>query len=280
MKPGDAVARDQALLAQADALRIPWQAILADEIVAETTLQRGLAESPAEWPLGCAFYLLPNSLLQSWRVRDRLVRLAWEATAEHSREAALQLRSLYLHLTGKPSQRPPVDFLMASHLWLGYRRVLELRNVARAANRSRGHRAARVECVVGKTRCAPSDAEWAVDRADSRQRSHTLDEAMRRAREEGFELPHGRSEPDAFLRLRRFLQRRGFLPARRGRPPSQTKHFGTGNSPGGPQPLPGREAHRALDPSENLHAARPFSSARRDPGQQEAAQRLKEGRQS
>ncbi len=224
----DAPAREEALLAEADALAIPWQAILLDEIVAEKTLQRGFPESPAEWPLACAFHLLPSSLLRSWRVRDRLARLSWEATAEGSREAAMQLRDLYRHMTGSRISRPPIDFLMASHLWLGYRRVLELRNAARAADRSRGSRASRIEAVL-RTGCSASDAGWAIDRADRTRKSHTLDDAMRQTRTEGFELPHGRSEPDAFLRLKRFLLRRGFLPARSGRPSARTRHFVAGD---------------------------------------------------
>src|SRR5262249_2726448 len=60
-----------------------------------------------------------------------------------------------------------------------------------------------------------SDAGWAVDRSSSRRRSHRLDDAMRRAREEGFELPVAQSELIAFTRLKRFVQRRPFLRARR-----------------------------------------------------------------
>jgi len=221
-------AREQALgrtvLREAELLEIPWQTILANEIAAERTLQRGLAATPAEWPLECAFFLLPNSLLHSWRVRDRVLRLAWEACAEHSREAATQLRALYQHFVGRRSPRAPVDFLMANHLWLGYRRVVELRAVTQAANRSRGTRGERVAAVVARTHCDPSDAVWAVERAGGR-RSHDLDDAMRRARDEGFELPHARSEPEAFLRLRQFLRRRGFLSAKRGRRPLWATSF-------------------------------------------------------
>jgi hypothetical protein len=249
MRDAEDLRRERRLLLEADALQIPWQAILFDEIVAERALQRGLAESPVEWPLACAFYLLPNSLLCSWRVRDRLGRLSWEASEERSREAAMQLRTLYLHLTGRRLQGPPADFLMASHLWFGYRRVLELRAVAQAANRSRGTPRARVEAVVARTRCGESDAEWAIERADSRTKSHDLDDAMRRAREEGFEFPQSRSEPDAFLRLRRFLHRRGFLPAKRGRRPSWARSFPEQEKQSGPNAVPGLPKPRDTAPS-------------------------------
>lgn len=205
--------RDRAsvLIAEAEALGIPWQTILAEEILAERMLQRGIGEPPTEWPLSCIFYLLPSSLLQSWRVRERLDRLSWEARAEGSREAAAELRGFYGHLSGKRTPSAPMGFFMASHLWLGYRRVLELQRIARIAEKARGDDRKSLDQFSRRMRCSTADAEWAFERVRTGKRSHSLDDAMRRARDEGFELPRARSELKAFLRVKVFLRRRGFL---------------------------------------------------------------------
>ena len=50
-----------------------------------------------------------------------------------------------------------------------------------------------------------ADAGWALTRADSARRGHRLDDAMKRARDEGFELPQGSSEVAAYRRLRDFV---------------------------------------------------------------------------
>lgn len=205
-----------AILAEAELLGIPWQIILSNEILAEKALRDSLEKLDGEWPLSCLFSLLPYSLLQSWRARERIHALSWEARSERSRAAANRLRSVFLHLAGKRSPGAPFDFLLANHLGFAYERVLQLQRICRAAERSRGSREERIEAVEARTHCSESDAKWAVDRAGARGRSHRLDDAMRRAREEGFELPVASSELIAFTRLKRFVQRRPYLrPSRR-----------------------------------------------------------------
>lgn len=202
----------QGILEEAETLGIPWQAILSNEILAEKTLRGSLEKLDGDWPLACLFSLLPHSLLQSWRARERIHALSWEARVERSRVAANRLRSVFLHLAGKRSPGAPFDFLLANHLGFAYERVLQLQRISKTAEKGKGTRAERIEAVEGRTHCSSSDAAWAVDRADSR-RSHRLDDAMRRAREEGFELPVANSELIAFTRLKRFVQRRPFLRA-------------------------------------------------------------------
>jgi hypothetical protein len=211
----------QDILAEAESLGIPWREILSNEILAEKTLRDSVEKLDGDWPISCLFSLLPNSLLQSWRARERIHDLSWEARAERSRAAANRLRSVFLHLAGKRSPSAPFDFLLANHLGFAYERVLQLQRISKPAERSKGTRAQRIEAVVGRTHCSESDAAWAVDRADSR-RSHRLDDAMRRAREEGFELPVAKTELIAFARLKRFVQRRPFL--RTGRKLSRSRH--------------------------------------------------------
>ena len=67
-------------------------------------------------------------------------------------------------------------------------------HIGRAAHRSRGAFEERVACVSTRTACSRSDAEWAVRREDRPGRSHLLDDAMHKAREEGFEIPRFTSE--------------------------------------------------------------------------------------
>jgi hypothetical protein len=218
---------DLDVLAEAETLGIPWRAILSNEIFAEKILRDSVVNLDGDWPLACLFSLLPNSLLQSWRARERIHALSWEARVERSRAAAALLRSVFLHLAGKRAPGAPIDYLLANHLGFAYQRVLQLLRISRTAERSKGTRARRIEAVAGRTNCSSSDAAWAVDRADSRSRSHRLDDAMRRAREEGFELPVASSELIAFIRLKRFVQRRPFLRARRkfARPPRRGQRW-------------------------------------------------------
>jgi hypothetical protein len=203
----------QDIVEEAETLGIPWREILSNEILAEKTLRTSVEKLDGDWPVACLFSLLPHSLLQSWRARERIHALSWEARAESSRAAANRLRSVFLHLAGKRPLGTPFDFLLANHLGFAYERVLQLQRICKAAERGKGTRAERIEAVEGGTHCSISDAAWAVDRADSRRRSHRLDDVMRRAREEGYELPVANSELIAFTRLKRFVQRRPFLRA-------------------------------------------------------------------
>jgi hypothetical protein len=205
----------QDVLAEAEALGIPWQIILSKEIAAEKALRDSVENLEGDWPLSCLFSLLPYSLLQSWRARERIHTLSWEARSERSRAAANRLRSVFLHLAGKRCPGEPFDFLLANHLGFAYERILQLQRICRTAEKSKGSLAEKIAEVVRRTHCSESDAAWAADRSASRRRSHRLDDAMRRVREEGFELPVAQSELIAFTRLKRFVQKRPFLRARR-----------------------------------------------------------------
>jgi hypothetical protein len=193
------------LLRQASALGIPWERILSEEIRAERTLQLSLSDVNEDWPLWPAFWILPLSLLDSWRVRDRIHRLAWRASRDGCDTAASQLRALHAHLLGKGNGRGSDGSLMAKHLWFGYQRVRVLLRISRAAEKVCRDRPDPVECLSEETGCSAADARWALDRARSSWRGHCLDDAMHRARDEGFELPADRNEVRAFRRLRRFI---------------------------------------------------------------------------
>src|SRR5262249_34785844 len=99
------------------------------------------------------------------------------------------------------------EMARAKHYWFAYHRVLELQAVALAAERS--HLSGE-ECVLEiceSTGGVRRDAEWAVARRVAPERSHALDDAVSRAREEGFGIPQAGTELQAFARLRRFVLR-------------------------------------------------------------------------
>jgi hypothetical protein len=196
----------QNLLREATALGIPWERILSEEIRAERLLQLSLADVTEPWPLWPAFSILPLSLLHSWRVRERIQALAWEASRRGCEEAGRQLRALHAHLSGRQNGRPSDATLMARHLWFGYQRVLALTRIGRLAGKLRGDPAHRMEALRERAGCSPEDAKWAVERSSSPIRGHSLDDAMRRARDEGFELPEDKNEVRAFRRLRSFVR--------------------------------------------------------------------------
>ncbi|MEX0880243.1 MAG: hypothetical protein WEB59_10495 [Thermoanaerobaculia bacterium] len=191
----------EALLARACAMGIPWERLLRREIAAETTLRAFFVEVDGNWPLWAALAALPFCPLQSWRVRDRLEGLSSEARSVGCPRAARALRAVFRHLCGKASGCASAPAL-ARHLWFAYQRVLVLQHIGRAAHRSHGSYEECVACVTAKTTCCRADAEWAVRREDRPGKSHLLDDAMRKAREEGFEIPHQSTEARAFRRLR------------------------------------------------------------------------------
>lgn len=194
------------LLREADDLGIPWQRILSDEIRAERRLRECIADVGKGWPLWPALSILPASFLDSWRVRDRIRILAWLASREGCKTSVRHLRALHAHLLGRRNGRGSDATLFAKHLWFGYQRVLSLLRTCRAAERSNGSRNERIEEVRLRTGCSARDAHWALERALAPHRDHTLDDAMRRARDEGFELPSEGNEVRAFRRLRSFVR--------------------------------------------------------------------------
>jgi hypothetical protein len=195
------------LIAEAEMLGIPWREVLRQEIHAEGTLQRFLGSDLRDLPLWRALSIIPNSLFHSWRVRELIDRLCYEASAEGSRRARRELASLLECLSGPRARKITAQMTLAKHYWFAYQRILELQAVALAADRCRSTGERRRREVCESTGCSGRDADWAVDRWTSASRSHALDDAVRRAREEGFEIPFATTELQAFSRLRRFVLR-------------------------------------------------------------------------
>jgi hypothetical protein len=209
--PGSEGLSGEDLLTRARALAIPWERLLLEEIKAEEMLRRFLADVEVEWPLWSALRILPLSFLTSWRLRDRIRLLSCQARGIDRGGALRQLRLIFAFLSGKlataRSEAPIVE-----HLWFAHQRVLLLQRVSRAAARSRGATADRLAFVRAKTGCHFDDAVWAICREDAPGRGHRLDAAMRKAREEGFQIPRESTEAKAFRRLRSIARS---APARR-----------------------------------------------------------------
>jgi len=198
------------VIEDADALGIPWREILSREILAESTLQRFLGSEITDLPLWRVISILPNTLLHSWRARELVDRLCWEASAEGSRAARREVAALLECLSGRRARRVHEEDMLARHYWFAYNRVLELQAVALAAEKCGAPPDARVPALCECTGAPRRDVDWAVARLTSSARSHALDDAMSRAREEGFEIPRASSEPKAFSLLRRFVSRHDF----------------------------------------------------------------------
>ncbi len=198
------------ILRRCEALEIPWQRILLDEIQSEQTLRR-YSGDVAGMPLASRLSLLSFSFLKSWRVRDEIEALSAAARSAGLRSALRQLRAVFRRLIG---QTDPDRSAFAGHLWFAYERVLLLQRVCRAARRSRGSTAERLAFVCSATRCAFDDAAWAVGREDAPRPGHRLDAAIRKVREEGFQIPWASTEARSFAELRRIV-RHSPRPARR-----------------------------------------------------------------
>lgn len=207
--------RPEELIAVAEALGIPWQRLLAAEIAAERTLRGFVGEPEADPPLWKYLSALPATALDSWRVRERLADRIREARLTRSGAAMRCVREAVDDLCGRgPAASRSRDQALALHLSLALERIRELARAARAAERLRGERAERVARVVERTGCTEGDAAWAVKRAEAPGRTHAIDDAVRQARAEGFEIPAASSEFHAFLALRKLARRH---PVRRGR---------------------------------------------------------------
>jgi len=217
------------LVRQAEALGIPWRRVLSREIFAEGMLQRFLGSEVDDMPLWRALSILPNSLFHSWRVRDIVDRLSWEASAQGSQEARREMGSLVECLSGPRSRQWTDDMARAKHYWFAYHRILELQAAALAAERSAFRGEACVVEVCESAGCVRKDAEWAVARLESHERTHALDDAVTQARGEGFEIPNAATELQAFSRLRRFVLRHRIFRRKPGRP--QGKRSGSRKKP-------------------------------------------------
>jgi hypothetical protein len=206
---------DARLLREAEALRIPWREILEAEIRAETVLfplNGDLADEP---PLERLLAILPETALDSWRVREAIHDLSWRARPGSSdgADARRQIRVFGAYLGGR-SSRTDSATLRARHLLLAYRRIRELITIRRCAAKCAGTDDERAAAVAAMTRCSADDARCAVA-SESARRAAALDDAVRHAREEGFEIPRARSAARTVLRMRDFLRRRGLLAPRK-----------------------------------------------------------------
>lgn len=199
------------LLRRAEALDIPWQRILDDEIQAERA-QRRHASEVAAMPLAMRVAVLPHAFLSSWRVRDEIQALSSAARASLLPGPVRQLRLIFRRLVGRPERHASA---LATHLWLAHERVLLLQRVSRAARRTRGTTAERMASICATTRCSFDDAAWALCGESSPRRGHALDASIRKAREEGFQIPRASTEARAFAELRRIVRASGERPSRR-----------------------------------------------------------------
>jgi hypothetical protein len=218
------------LIAEAEALGVPWREILSREVLAEATLQRFLGAEIRDVPLWRLVSILPVTLLHCWRARDRIDRLCWEASTEGGRSARREVKALLNKLAGSRPRRAGERTMLARHYWFAYNRVLELQAVALAAERCRAASGDREEALCECTGAPRRDAAWAVARLTSPGRSYVLEDAMARAREEGFEIPRAESELKAFARLRRFVSRHD-LRVRRLRRRRQARVFKRADGP-------------------------------------------------
>jgi hypothetical protein len=181
-------------------LGIPWRRLLNHEIAIEQRLREQLPDATAECALEDAFEILSAEALRSWRVREQLETLAWQARAS-VRGAERKLRALW---------RPAADQVAPDSPAVGrfdaaYRRILLLQRARRAAARSVGTPAERLAFVCTAARCRFEDAEWALAEESSPKRGRRMEAAVRKAREEGFFVPKGATEARSLASLRRIV---------------------------------------------------------------------------
>ena len=124
-----------------------------------------------------------------------------------TREARRELASLLESLSGPHARRDARRTALSRHYRFAYDRILELQTVALAAQRNPGVGGDLESRVREATGCSFGDAQWAIARLSSPSRTHALDSAVERAREEGFEIPPASTELQAFSRLKRFVSR-------------------------------------------------------------------------
>ena len=193
--------------AVAEALGIPWLRILESEIESERALRRLLGDAATDEPLWRILCALPSSALDSWRVRERVNALACEANTGRSPKAGRELKEVFDHLRGKRNGRRSSADLMARHFWFAYQRVQELVRAAGAAEKARGDHAWRLRRTAEVSGCSAPDALWALGRAESPGRGHRLDDALARARSEGFEIPRAGTPLQSFVLLRKLARK-------------------------------------------------------------------------
>ena len=197
---------DEDVLRCAEILAIPWKRVLLEEIAAEEKLRRYFRDVDEEGPLESSFAVLGLDALRSWRVRNRVERLAYAARAG-VRGALRSVRAFARHLAGEAGPEPAA---LAWHCRFAYERILLLQRARRAAARSRGTTAERLAFVCSTARCSFEDAAWALREEDAPRRGHRLDAAIRKVREEGFLVPRARNEARSLFELRRMVSSLAF----------------------------------------------------------------------
>jgi hypothetical protein len=190
------------LLACAETLGIPWRRVLAQEIEAEQRLRTYLPDVGSDCPWETALEILSTGAAQSWRVRDQLETLAWEARAS-VRGAERKLRDFVRSVSG--ARRP--DPTGARQNAAAYDRILLLQRARRAAARSRGTEAERLAFVCVMASCKFEDAAWALAllETDAPRRGRRMEAAVRKARAEGFFVPREATEARSLAQLRRMV---------------------------------------------------------------------------
>jgi hypothetical protein len=193
----EATAADE-LLRRADTLGIPWRRLLAQEIEAEERLRTHL---PDEFSFTEALEILSAEAARSWRVRDQLETLAWQARAS-VKGAEKRLRGFVRTMcTGASDGRTE-----GRRFDIAYRRILLLQRARRAAARSREMTTEeRLAFVCTTARCRFEDAEWALREECSPRRGRRMEAAVRKVRDEGFFVPRAASEARSLASLRRIV---------------------------------------------------------------------------
>ena len=192
-------------IAVAEAFGIPWERLLDAEIQAERALRGFVGEPDRDLPLWRFVSALPATALDSWRFRERLAALVRQARLTRSGADLRSVRQAVDELCGRRNGADS-QHILSLHLALAHERVRELARLARAAERCRGGRGERLSRIVARTGCTDADAAWALDRLETPGRTHAIDDAVRQAREEGFDIPAAESEFHAFLALRKLVR--------------------------------------------------------------------------
>ncbi len=199
------------LVRRAEALDIPWERILQDEIHAEQAQRRHVPDVAAV-PLATRLSLLSSSFLSSWRVRDEIQALSSAARSGATPVPIRELRLVFRRLAGRPEHEAAA---LATHLWLAHQRVLALQRVCCAARKSQGTTSERMAAICAGTRCSFDDAAWALGRETAPRPGHALDASIQKAREEGYQIPRAPTEARALAELRRIVRRSSHRLSRR-----------------------------------------------------------------
>ena len=198
----DEIGPTEGLLSRADALGSPWRRLLRQEIEVEEKLRTYLPDVAAELQWEEVLEILSAEAARSWRVRDQLETLVWQARAS-GKGAEKSLRGFLCALRADASD----DRAPGRRCDAAYRRILLLQRARRAAARSRAlsSEAERLAFVCTTARCRFEDAEWALRVEGSPRRGRRMEAAVRKVRDEGYFGPRGATEARSLASLRRIV---------------------------------------------------------------------------